>query len=105
MEQRGANAPPRCNQYFDNGAATWPPGVTNPREPSLPTWAYRMRVDATAARTLGALKEAGVPAVLLKGSTLGDLYDDRSPRSYIDVDVLVPYARLADAEAALGRLS
>jgi hypothetical protein len=51
---------------------------------------------------LGALADAGVPAILLKGPTLaGWLYADGGQRRYTDTDVLVAESRRGDAEAVL----
>jgi hypothetical protein len=62
--------------------------------------AQRLRIDVVSVQASSALTAGGVPHVLLKGpSTSLWLYDP--PRAYSDVDLLVPYSRLADAEAAL----
>jgi hypothetical protein len=63
-----------------------------------------LKIDATAASVLTALEAASVPAILLKGSTLDFLHAGRRPRSYVDVDVLVPFDRVSDAESVLAGL-
>ena len=63
-----------------------------------------LKVDAAAASVLRALADASIPAILLKGSTLDFLHAGERPRSYVDVDVLVPPDRLPDAEALLTEL-
>lgn len=62
-------------------------------------------LDATAAEVLGALDEAGVNALLLKGRGLATmLYGPGDHRWFSDVDLLVAPAQLAAAEDTLGRL-
>lgn len=62
----------------------------------------RLILDHLAVRVGAALAEAGIPYALLKGaSTSLWLYDP--PRSYNDVDVLVPATRVSRAAAALER--
>jgi hypothetical protein len=54
------------------------------------TTALALRVDAVAAEVTGALAEAGIRAILLKGASFADwLYRDGSQRPYQDVDLLV----------------
>ena len=61
-------------------------------------------VDAAAAEAVGVLASAGVRCLLLRGPALAALlYDAPTQRPYVDVDLLVEPARLADAEAALAR--
>jgi hypothetical protein len=67
------------------------------------TWAsnqHRIRAGLEAVRTLA---EAGIPIVALKGLSLLLVYygRDLSSRPMYDVDLLVPAARVADADAAL----
>src|SRR2546423_854023 len=64
-----------------------------------------LRVDEVAAEVIGALREAGVPSILMKGaSTAAWLYGDGSPRAYVDCDLLVAPADHAAAEATLSEL-
>jgi hypothetical protein len=60
----------------------------------------RLVLDALAVDVAGCLERAGIPHVLLKGpSTALWLYDP--PRSYGDVDVLVPLSRVSAVRTAL----
>lgn len=62
-------------------------------------------VDRRAADVLAALDQADVPALLLKGASVAALLHGRDePRTYSDVDVLVPPARVADAGRVLASL-
>ncbi|HYF47687.1 MAG TPA: nucleotidyltransferase family protein, partial [Acidimicrobiales bacterium] len=68
--------------------------------------AHKLRVDLWTAEVVGALRERGVRAVLLKGPALaGWLYaDDPSARAYADVDLLVGPGDRQAAEDVLGGL-
>jgi hypothetical protein len=67
--------------------------------------AQALAQDRVTAEVLGALADAGVPAVLLKGPALARwLYADGAERRYGDTDVLVPAARRDDAAAVLAAL-
>lgn len=59
----------------------------------LAATAKALRVDATAATVIVALREAGIEPVLLKGSALNFLYAGDRPRTYVDVDLLVDPAQ------------
>jgi Uncharacterised nucleotidyltransferase len=62
-------------------------------------------LDAAAVKVLDAFDAAGVKAILLKGPALARfLYWPDEPRSYSDVDVLVPPDGLAPARGALAKL-
>jgi hypothetical protein len=63
-------------------------------------------LDAATAQVVTALGAKGVPAVLLKGPVLARwLYGStRQPRSYHDIDLLVPEPRVDHAVATLRRL-
>lgn len=55
--------------------------------------ARTIEVDRSAALVVGELVDAGVRCVLLKGRAIAELlYGPGEPRSYVDVDVLVPPA-------------
>src|SRR5262249_19853932 len=55
-----------------------------------------------AAVVLNALRAADVPTIVLKGGALiTDIYDDPAARPLSDVDVLVPWNRVADARDVL----
>src|SRR4051794_17580132 len=79
-------------------------GEGRPADPRLLT-AQSLAVDRTAAEVIAALRAAGVPSILLKGSSVQRLlYADGVPRRYGDVDVLVAPDRQQDAATVLGRL-
>ncbi len=62
-------------------------------------------VDAAAAEVTAALSEAGVRSILLKGASFDRwLYDEREPRMYGDVDLLVAPHAFAYAGRILARL-
>jgi hypothetical protein len=66
----------------------------------LPREVNRLRLDLLAVSASSVLAGADVPHVLLKGPSVAHwLYDP--PRSYNDVDLLVPLSRVDDASAAL----
>ena len=66
--------------------------------------AWGLVAERQLAAVLGALAAAEVPALLIKGPVLGSYYPDPALRTYYDLDVLVPEARLNVAEEALGGL-
>jgi hypothetical protein len=58
----------------------------------------KLKLDSAAAEIVGRLDDAGIPAVLLKGSALAErLYDPSEVRPHEDVDLLVA---AADVDAA-----
>jgi putative nucleotidyltransferase-like protein len=62
-------------------------------------------VDAAAAEAASALGEAGIRSILLKGASFDRwLYDEREPRMYGDVDLLVAPHAFAYAGQVLARL-
>lgn len=64
----------------------------------------KMQMDLAIAEVVEALRDAGIPCILLKGpSTARWLYDPGELRTYIDIDLLVPFPRDA-AAAVLERL-
>lgn len=77
--------------------------------PTLPPWlapvARGLRVDAYTGEAAGALVDRGIAPVLLKGPVLATwLYDDDEARAYVDADLLVDPARLAESHAVLTAL-
>jgi hypothetical protein len=77
--------------------------VTATRE--LVALAHALAVDATAAEVIGALRDAGVAPVLLKGPVLAAwLYDVSDPRPYVDADLLISPSQQPDAERVLNAL-
>jgi hypothetical protein len=73
--------------------------------PELVDAVRTLAVDATAAEVVGALRDAGVEPVLLKGPVLAEwLYDDGYPRPYVDADLLISPPQQSDAQRVLSRL-
>jgi hypothetical protein len=69
--------------------------MTGPDDParaaSLLATAQALEVDRVTGEVVGAMRERGVKALLLKGPALSSwLYDDGETRSYVDCDLLVP---------------
>ena len=70
--------------------------------------ALRLALDAATIEIAGALDAAGVRSILLKGAAVATRLYDAGERSYVDIDLLVDPARVADAErivAGLGYVS
>lgn len=66
------------------------------------TWAHNQFLHQRAAVALDVLHAAHVPTLALKGAALNALYyRDLGARPMLDVDILVPYHRLPDADRAL----
>jgi hypothetical protein len=64
-----------------------------------------LRADLVTAEVLGALGEAGVRAMLVRGPAIARwLYDDEGARSYGDVDLLVAPDDVSRAEQVLAEL-
>src|SRR5436309_12240895 len=64
--------------------------------------AATLAVDGVTAEAVGALDEAGIPSLLLKGPAVAAwLYPPAEVRRYTDVDLLVPAGCLAAAEEVL----
>lgn len=75
------------------------------RRTELVMAAHGLHVDATTAEAVTAFAAAGIRSVLLKGPALATwLYDDGSPRSYVDADLLVGPADFERAQAILAEL-
>lgn len=66
--------------------------------------AWGLVAERQLAGVLGALAAVEVPVLVIKGPVLGSYYPDPALRTYYDLDVLVPEARLNVAEEALGGL-
>jgi hypothetical protein len=66
--------------------------------------ARHLLAEQHSARVLESLAEAAVPVLVLKGAVIGEFYPDPATRMYGDLDLLVPRARLDEAEAVLTRL-
>ena len=80
------------------------PGHETPWDP-VQAAATAIVVDAAAAEAVSALNEAGIRSILLKGASFDRwLYDEREPRMYGDVDLLVAPRAFDYAGQVLGRL-
>lgn len=65
-------------------------------------WSRNQILFSRAAEAIGRLTEAGIETLVLKGASLALLsYLDAGARPMDDVDVLVPFGRIADAVEAL----
>lgn len=81
-----------------------PPPVRD-RAQRFRTAAAVLVVDVVAAEVVTALDAAGIPSLLLKGPAVAAwLYGPSEVRPYVDIDLLVPVDRRADAEGVLDRL-
>jgi Uncharacterised nucleotidyltransferase len=67
--------------------------------------ALTLLVDRATVEVWQALRDAGIPAILLKGPSIASwLYDRVGARAYGDVDILVESAMLEKARRLLSRL-
>jgi Uncharacterised nucleotidyltransferase len=64
--------------------------------------ARSLRIDRVTGEVVGALRDAGIPSLLIKGPVLARrLYDDGATRPYLDSDLLVDPRQFAIAEQLL----
>ncbi len=64
-----------------------------------------LAIDRASAEAVVALRDAGVPSILLKGPSFDALlYDPSEPRLYTDIDLLIPSGGEASAHAVLEAL-
>jgi hypothetical protein len=90
--------PMRCYDRLVSATASRPPD-------QLLAVARSLSVDHVTAEVVRSLRDAGVRPILLKGPTIARaLYDDGSPRSYVDTDLLVAPERVPLAEHVLATL-
>ncbi len=66
--------------------------------------AQTLYIDAYTVEVVAALREAGVPSILLKGPALASLLYPEEGRNYVDADLLVAPESQGDAEAVLQKL-
>ena len=82
------------------GAPTWV--TTELEERYLANAARNLYIAAALREVLAELAGAGIPAMALKGAALIEsVYPEPALRELLDLDILVPEERIADAEAAL----
>src|SRR6266498_322925 len=73
--------------------------------PDVEAAIHTMNVDAGAAETVLAFRDAGIRSILLKGPALASwLYDHQAAREYVDIDLLVSPEQLSAGEEILTRL-
>lgn len=78
--------------------------VTDPStSSSLQLLAVSLAADGQAARAVGMLEAAGIPALVLKGASLAEWLYGKEIRSYSDADVMVSPDSFEAAEVALER--
>jgi hypothetical protein len=63
-----------------------------------------LRIDAATAEVVGALRNAGVPSILLKGPSIARWIYDGASRPYGDCDLLVPRSDVEASERSLRSL-
>jgi hypothetical protein len=86
------------------GVAAGSPTAAALRQTALAFAAWEMRHRQLVAAALGALRDAGAPALVIKGSALAShLYDDPALRVRADTDLLLPPGSQAVVAAALRR--
>jgi hypothetical protein len=80
--------------------------TARPPQPSpLGVAAKTLGIDVMTGEVVGALREAGIEPVLLKGPVLAEwLYEAGESRDYKDADLLVDPGRYEDAEGVLASL-
>jgi hypothetical protein len=92
-----------CHLGSQSGA---PPAVLSALERAyLASAARAMFISVAVHRVVGALTEADVPVMLLKGAALVEtVYPDPAQREMLDLDVLVPGEQVNTAQDALAPL-
>jgi hypothetical protein len=79
--------------------------VARPEDSAIAAVEWSLWLDTEAGKAVECLEREGIPAILLKGAVIATwLYDDGTPRSYSDVDLLVPPAEFDRAAGVLGQL-
>ena len=72
------------------------------RRDAVELTARSLRIDRVTGEVVGALRDAGIPSLLIKGPVLARrLYDDGASRPYLDSDLLVDPRQFAAAEQLL----
>ena len=75
-----------------------------PQPPGLHAAMRTLRIDAATAEVVGALRDVGVPSILLKGPSVARWIYDTATRSYGDCDLLVRRSDLESVERTLRTL-
>ena len=81
-------------------------GVSDqPSRPRLRSVGRSLLLDRRARAAVEHLREAGIPSILLKGAAIATwLYDDGTPRPYIDIDLFVSPADFPRAIEVLAEI-
>lgn len=97
---------PLLYRQFQNQGIPVPAGVDSTLAQSYwATTAVNIWRATELHRILAALSPAQVPVILLKGAILAEtVYPDIGTRSMADLDLLVPPARVDEADAIMGQL-
>lgn len=96
---------PLLHRHLDGGGGAPPRVVAALEERYFSNAARNLFVGASLRRVLEALAAADVPAMLLKGAALVEsVYPEPAMREMLDLDILVPLARLDAANGALAAL-
>lgn len=97
-----SGAPAELVRRGNLGPLAYSLGLPEHRDDYAASLIVSLRRQAVLAEVLAALRAAGVRAALIKGCGLtGTLYPDPATRPMLDLDLLVPAARVADAARAL----
>ncbi len=97
----------RCSRFAAAPArgVAWSLVHSSAGEPGLVAVARSLLLDREAASVVDHLQKAGVPTILLKGAAIATwLYDDGTPRPYLDIDILISPSKLEAALDALAQL-
>jgi hypothetical protein len=96
------SAPVELVRRGNLGPLAYSLGLLEYRDDYAASLIVSLRRQAVLAEVLAALRAAGVRAALIKGCGLvGTLYPDPATRPMLDLDLLVPAPRMADAARAL----
>jgi len=96
------SAPAELVRRGNLGPLAYSLGLPEHRDDYAASLILSLRRQAVLTEVLAALRAAGVRAALIKGGALaGTIYPDPATRPMLDLDLLVPAPRLADAARAL----
>jgi hypothetical protein len=96
------SAPAELVRRGNLGPLAYSLGLPEHRDDYAASLIVSLRRQAVLTEVLAALRAAGVRAALLKGCALaGTIYPDPATRPMLDLDLLVPAPRMADAARAL----
>lgn len=96
------SAPAELVRRGNIGPLAYSLGLPEHRNDYAASLIVSVRRQAVLVEVLAALRTAGVRAALIKGCALaGTIYPDPATRPMLDLDLLVPAPRMADAARAL----